>query len=263
MENESDEKPKVTKYQFFFETPLYEFIGYGDLEKDIFKGEVDAYSAKNGIDTTYSIYSQRVDSYSSDSFYNYYRITLTCKRKGNDRLNFLISITEEGITKVGQDPSLADIQFARIGKKYDKLLSGNDLKEFKKAIGLAAYGVGAGSFVYLRRIFEKLIFDTFQTNKEKFNIKEEDFRSIRMVDKVDLLKNFLPEQLLDMKEAYSILSKGVHELSEEDCLKYFSVLKLSIELMLEEQIEKKKEQDRQKQIKSALKNIAHSLATKD
>ena len=40
-------------------------------------------------------------------------------------------------------------------KQYDKELRKPDLKEFTRAIGLAANGVGIGSFVYLRRIFER------------------------------------------------------------------------------------------------------------
>ncbi len=39
---------------------------------------------------------------------------------------------------------------------------------------------------------------------------------------------------------YSILSKGIHELSEEECLQYFKLMKIGIELILDEQLEEKK-----------------------
>ena len=41
------------------------------------------------------------------------------------------------------------------------------MREFTKAIGLAANGVGIGSFVYLRRIFENLVFQAFDEAKKE------------------------------------------------------------------------------------------------
>ena len=35
----------------------------------------------------------------------------------------------------------------------------------------------------------------------------------------------------------TFLSKGIHELSEQDCLKHFSTLRLGIELILDEALE--------------------------
>ena len=42
--------------------------------------------------------------------------------------------------------------------KYKAVL-GTQYREFSKAIGLFAHGIGIGSFVYLRRIIENLVFD--------------------------------------------------------------------------------------------------------
>ncbi|MDO8659407.1 MAG: hypothetical protein Q7K54_02285 [Candidatus Parcubacteria bacterium] len=250
----------IDKHKFYFETPLYELIKFAEIEGKIFEGDVDAYSAKNKFDTTYSIDSDRMGNYVSSNFYFFYQVALTCKRRGsNDVLKFFIYTNDEGVMKVGQEPSLADIQFAEIGKKYDKYLSRDELKEFKKAIGLASYGVGAGSFVYLRRIFENLINQTYKKYKEKVTLDGKDFKTLRMVDKIELLKNFLPTQLVDMKTSYSILSLGVHELSEEDCLKYFPVLKLSIELILEEQIELESKKIRDKEVRDALQEITQNI----
>uniref|UniRef100_UPI00196A02CC hypothetical protein n=1 Tax=Fundidesulfovibrio putealis TaxID=270496 RepID=UPI00196A02CC len=62
---------------------------------------------------------------------------------------------EYHVVKVGQYPGLADFYLPQISK-YRKML-GNHYGEFSKAIGLMAHGVGIGSFVYLRRIIEKLV----------------------------------------------------------------------------------------------------------
>ncbi len=255
------EKKKITKHDFYFEIPLYEAIKVKELD-GIFSGEVDAYSAKNGIDTTYKISYAKVNGPYDSDFNDFYKIALTCKRKENDVLRFLIHVADGIVTKVGQSPSLADVQFAELGKKYDRQLERQDLQEFKKAIGLAAHGVGAGSIVYLRRIFENLIFKAFSENKSEVGLDEKEFRLKRMDEKIELLRSYLPPQLIEMKSIYSILSLGVHELSEQQCLKYFPALKLSIELILEAQIKKDEEDKRNKEVKQAIMNISQDLSKK-
>ncbi len=121
------ELPKVTKHDFYFEMPLYEVLYESQLGKSIFSGEVDAFSARNGIDTTYKISARRASSNSWEPFYHYQLVTLECKRKNNDALCFVVfeaEINGEVVyIKVGQWLSLVEIQFAEIGKKYDKFLS--------------------------------------------------------------------------------------------------------------------------------------------
>lgn len=256
MDNKEQQKieEKVSKHEFYFETPLYNIIKVSKLEDDLFEGDVDAYNSASGFDTTYEIYSSRID-YNDNDYKGFYTVTLTCKRKGEDKLRFFVFKNSEIVIKLGQYPSLADVQFAEIGKKYNQFLSEQELKDFKKAIGLAAHGYGAGSFVYLRRIFENLINKTFKTNKSTIKTSEDDFRKMWMVNKVELLRDYLPSQLLEMKSVYKILSKGVHELSEQECLKYFPALKLSIELILEQKIEIEAKRKRDKEVKRQLEKI--------
>ena len=109
-----------------------------------------------------------------------------------------------------------------------------DGKEFHRAIGLAAHGVGVGSFVYLRRVFERLIHGRFEEFKVAEGWKDEQFRGIRMEDKIALLKDRLPEFLVQNRKIYSILSKGLHELDETACLNWFEVMKQSIIIILED-----------------------------
>lgn len=260
---EKSTKQEISKHEFYFETPLYEIIKNETLEENIFDGDVDAYSAQNSIDTTFTISYDRVDGQYESNYESFYKVKLTCKRKGNDTLRFFLIRTKEWTVKVGQFPSLADIQFAEVGKKYDKLLNKEGMKEFKRAIGLAAHGVGAGSFVYLRRIFEKLIIQTFAENKAKLDIPEKDFIQKRMVEKVEILKKQLPSQLVEMKQIYAILSKGVHELEEQECLQYFPVLKLSIELILEQKIEIETKNKRDVEVKKQVESISKTLKSAD
>ncbi len=252
----------ITKHQFYFDTPLYEFISLDEIEKNFMSGDVDGYNSISGFDTTFTIDSAPLGDNNWNVFYGFRGIKLTCKRKGNDVIRFLVIKGQDFVMKAGQYPSLADIQFAEIGKKYDKILDQTSLFEFKRAIGLAAHGTGVGSFVYLRRIFEKLIFQTFDNNKHALGVEEKDFNLKRMEDKVGLLKGYLPSQLVEMKSIYSILSKGIHELTEEECLAYFGPMKLSIELILDQKIEMDLKEKRDKKVKEEIQNIHQKLGNK-
>jgi hypothetical protein len=162
-----------------------------------------------------------------------------------------LSTDHDTVTKIGQYPSLADLNSDKI-KKYRKIL-GDKYKEFSKAVGLASHGVGIGSFVYLRRIFENLIEEAHQESIKTNSWNEDDYQKSRMDDKIILLKDYLPEFLVNNKILYSILSKGIHELSEGECLKYFGSIKLGIELILDEKLEKL---DREAKIKAVEKSIS-------
>lgn len=255
--SEDIELPKVDRHQFFFETPLYEFIERKSFGvKEMLSGDVDAYNSSSGFETTYTITARQIDEF---VFENFYKVSLTCKRNGKDVIRFIVFYNGKILGKIGQWPSLADIQFAEIGKKYDNFMSRSDLQEFKKAIGLAAHGVGAGSFVYLRRIFENLIREAFETNKASLSITETDFQKKRMSEKVELLNTFLPSQLVDMKDIYSVLSNGVHELSEEECLAFFPAMKLSIELILEQKIEMEIKAKRDDAVRKQIASISSQI----
>lgn len=262
------EKDEITNHQFYFETPLYEVVELDGLEDGFLSQDVDAYSAKNNTDTTYSIVKEGVDvwsvwdkSISGRVECGFYLVKLECKRKENDVIRFIIYKDDKIVLKIGQWPSLADLQFSELDKKYNKVLDNENLKNLKKAIGLVAHGTGAGSFVYLRRIFENLIFEAFNAYKDNLSVVN-DFKTMRMEDKIELLKEYLPSQLIEMKSVYGILSKGVHELSEEDCLKYFVPIKLSIILILDQKIEEKKKAEKDAEVKKTLQTIQQSLNTK-
>src|ERR1700722_17659646 len=132
-ENTNPETNIMSKHDFYFETPLYEIVSLSELEKGVFGGDVDAYSSQNNSETTYSVYTQEIDTWiNSHVTIGFYLIKLTCKRKQNDILRFTVYRDREIVLKIGQYPSLADLQFAEIGKKYDKVLPEEDLKNLKK-----------------------------------------------------------------------------------------------------------------------------------
>lgn len=67
-----------------------------------------------------------------------------------------------------------------------------------------------------------------------------------------MLAHRLPEFLVENKSMYGILSKGIHELSEQECLEAFPIVKLGIEIILDANLE---ETARKKKITDAKKKI--------
>lgn len=167
--------------------------------------------------------------------------------------------------KVGQFPSVADFQIQDI-KKYKNLLTKEKLREFAKAIGLAANGVGIGSFVYLRRIFEDLISEAYSLALKDQKIDADSFVKERMDKKIVVLKDYLPEFLFQNRSLYSILSVGIHSLSEEDCLMHFDAVKVGIELILDEKLEQlnkaKKLKEANQKIEAITQKIKRDITTR-
>lgn len=62
----------------------------------------------------------------------------------------------------------------------------------------------------------------------------------------------LPDFLVSNIKIYSILSKGIHELDEEECKKSFPILRQAIEMILDQQIEEKEQEVKRKIISDAL-----------
>jgi len=74
------------------------------------------------------------------------KLTITCARTESHSVQFVFRLENMELQKIGQFPSLADIAIDE-SKTYRTVLTPEDSSEFHKAIGLAAHGVGIGSFV--------------------------------------------------------------------------------------------------------------------
>lgn len=103
-----------------------------------------------------------------------FNVTISCARCSLS-YKYYFMVTDEEIMKIGQFPSIADISNAETAE-YRKMMTQQDASEFYKAVGLAAHGVGIGSYAYLRRIFERLIYNCFETHKDAEGWVEEEFQ---------------------------------------------------------------------------------------
>lgn len=195
----------------------------------------------------------------------------TCSRNERHIQHFVLlarSFFEEGddkirriqtvLSKVGQFPSMGDLEGPEL-KRYAAVLGKGQLGELRRAVGLAAHGIGIGSFVYLRRILEVLVEEAHIAAKADNEWSEDAYSRERMAGRIRMLRDHLPTFLSENANVYSILSKGVHELSENDCLAHFSTLRISVELILDERLERKERDSKAKAAALALaKIVTHS-----
>ena len=274
---------ELTIDKFLFDFPLYHKVDkedFDNLSESLSKEDediaIEGYnSIKNSQSTFYLLKGLGdelvcdFDSYGNPHNGGYYTfiqeqfdkigvktIRIVCKRYGDEMAILVFHNPKESVLmKVGQYPSMADVHIGKV-RQYNKVLEKSLVREFTKAIGLAANGVGIGAYVYLRRIFERLIIDAANIAKENENLDIEQFERLRMDEKIKSLRNYLPPFIADHQSVYGILSKGIHELSEEECLEYFDIMRNSIELILDQRIEMHKKQRKQKEIEKQLSVIS-------
>lgn len=262
----------LTLRDFFFNTPIYFPITIDNSNHDIFLQIIDktkskdfvGYNPYEKIESTFSVTTDLIHQIRGLNFAEdggFETVRIKCKRTDVEFWYYILWQPEKRLlTKVGQYPSVADFHISEI-KQYSKLISNEKLREFTRAIGLAANGVGIGSFVYLRRIFEHLITEAFNKAKTDGALTEADFQKARMDEKIDLLHSYLPTFLVDNKAMYSILSLGIHELDEQTCLAHFDTLRVGIEIILDEKLDEFRKKEKVELAKQKLSTLKGQIKT--
>ena len=187
----------------------------------------------------------------------YFDIEVSCQRDGTHKYLFCFLYDGLHLTKYGQHPSMEDIAGADI-RKYATLLRDGYFGELKRATGLASHGIGIGAFVYLRRIFERLILDHREAVAQAGK-PIDGFDVLRMDEKIGALKDELPEALVKNKAAYRILSVGIHELDEETCKRYFPVVRAAIIQILEQDFQRRESEQVAAALESEIARISGDL----
>jgi hypothetical protein len=190
----------------------------------------------------------------------FFEVELKCQRCRRQYV-YYFDLDGGSLQKVGQSPSLEDIAGADI-EKYRKQLKGGAFAELRRAGGLISHGIGIGAFVYLRRIFERLITEHYKAHCEKKG-PVEGFDAMRMDDKIAALSDVLPESLVKHRKAYSILSKGLHELEEDECKAFYPPLRAAIIKMLEDDWVIRQRRDADEALEREMQRISETLAARD
>jgi hypothetical protein len=253
---------------FCLNIPLYSSFSFDetDLPKlvdiEFYKGHLDCYCFECKQPSVFNPevherYGRSFDYYAKRQNEVIERLFF-CSRDNSHELNFYFRLHKKTVSKIGQNPSIADLATYEI-RKYMKVLGKERYAELSRAVGLISHGVGIGSFVYLRRIIEHLIEEAHQTKVYSDGWNEEEYTRSRMDGKIEMLKSTLPDFLVTNKSIYSILSKGIHELEEQECLNSFHIVKVGIELILDEKLEELQRKDKIKQAEKEIAKLTQKL----
>lgn len=254
--------PAPTPEQFYIEFPLYEPFTFSQAQNaegwkiQNFQGAMDAFCPGCSAHSIFSRSLSRIE-YGDDTWIgnHFFHVNFTCSRNKDHTLYFLFKVEGRTMQKVGQFPSLATLNLHDV-RKYSGILKKSAFQELTKAIGLAAHGIGIGSFVYLRRIFEGLVEDAHEVAKKNSGWNESSYLKARMDEKIRLLNGLLPAFLVDNRTMYGILSKGIHELSEKECLAVFPVVKAGIEIILDAKLAEAAQRKKLEAATKAIQNLA-------
>lgn len=260
----------LTLSKFFFDIPIYTPVEINEGNSTVFKRiiecqskeEFEGYNPWKQVESTFIVTTDLIPH--NDSFVRnggYGTVKIKCKRT-DDVFSYYIlwNPNTSHLIKVGQHPSVADFHISEI-KQYKKLIPNEKLKEFTRAIGLAANGVGIGSFVYLRRIFEHLIYEAYQQFLTDGTVTEVQYNRARMDQKIELLSSHLPSFLVENKSIYSVLSLVIHELDENTCLAHFDTLRVGIEIILDEKLDELKKKEKIEEAKKKLSQLHTQTST--
>ena len=181
-----------------------------------------------------------------------------CAMDDTHHMDYIVLTEGNKMKKIGQYPSVADLSYPEL-KEYRKVMSEEDARELRKAVGLFASGIGVGSYVYLRRIFERIISKASEKALSDGKIIETEFNKAKVEEKVKMISDYLPKSLVSNSYCYGIISKGIHMLSEEECLKYFPVMESFILMILRQWEQIRREEEEAKKLSAALNVISSQL----
>lgn len=166
-------------------------------------------------------------------------------------------VNDATIMKVGQYPSIYELNEEINNKSFIKMLGDEYAGYYKNACSLYSFNTCIGAIIYLRRIFEKILFDTYSEHQEKLDISLDDFKKLRMEEKLKTIQNYLPDILFEQgfNVIYTKISDGVHNLSEDECQQIFPILKNAIEEILIDKLEMKEKQKRRSELSNKISNL--------
>ncbi|KHS88642.1 hypothetical protein RC86_16670 [Pectobacterium brasiliense] len=260
-----------TPNEFFLSVAMYETYKWDDtifdkvLDLCKFQGAIDTYCVECKDRSLFVVnypdhWASRADFRTKLQDPYILVVQAKCSRVKQHIACYVFRVYEkDGVTKIGQYPSAADAAKQDL-KKYRKVLNEEHQKGYTKALGLFSHGVGAGSIVYLRKIFEHLIEEAHQEASKDgawMSAHGERYLRLKMANKVKVLKDFLPSDLVQHPKLYGFLSQGLHNCPEEECLKLFPMLRLAIEFILSQKLERLDK----KQRREALEKLLNSTQT--
>jgi hypothetical protein len=193
-----------------------------------------------------------------------------CAACGKFERTFLLRFNDDmtSVEKIGQFPRWS----TEIGKPLQNIL-GDYKNIYRKGLDCEAESYGIGAYAYYRRIIELVIGKLIETLKDSLSEEERATyidaleatqRNIVAKEKIELIKDMLPgflrpDNCNPLAALHDILSEGIHDLSEEECLEYAKTIRTILEFLVD-QIENHK--NIQKGIKESMKKLLNKKSEK-
>ncbi len=172
-------------------------------------------------------------------------VNYTCNYCNKCERVYFVKFDEDGcgVMKVGQFPPW-DISVPKnLSDRFP-----NHLETFKKGLISESQGFGIGAFGYYRRIVELTIDELLASVSDLLRGDEKDRygdalekakQTIVAQDKIDLVKDLLPSSLRPagmnpLSILHSTLSRGLHSLSDEECLASAEAVRVALVSLVNE-----------------------------
>lgn len=179
----------------------------------------------------------------------------------NHSISYVLLRAGDRITKIGQMPSLADVAFAEL-KEVGKGLDAIDRKELGRALGLFSHDAPLGAFVYLRRVFERMILRAHGRHVSAGHPAIEGFADLPMDKRIREIRDQLPPRVVQHSQVFQVLSKGIHELSDEEARDLFPLVKTIIFQMLGDEERHRLAAEQDAATEAAFSSVLQRLAAK-
>jgi hypothetical protein len=164
------------------------------------------------------------------------------------------------LTKVGQWPSLLDFRLHEIAE-VEAAFSNSLAREWRRSLVTAAHGFNVAACVHLRRVFEGLLLevrDQVDSGVHK-GADWPEFDRGRTGDRIRLVASELPPLIVQHPDIYGLLSKGVHELTEEECAREMPILQRAMRVAAQQRLDARTRADEAVQIRSLLADASARL----
>ncbi|MGI6278649.1 MAG: hypothetical protein ACOYJ8_02495 [Patescibacteria group bacterium] len=166
--------------------------------------------------------------------------------------------------KVGQYPAWS----IEMDKELEEIL-GDHAEYYKRGLICESQSYGIGAYAYFRRVTEDVVDDLLELildlveedEQEKYKEKLEEAKKEKVAEKkINLVKDLLPKSLQvegvnPLKELYRVLSKGVHNKTDEECMEKAEAIRGILVFLVNQVIRTKKDK---KSFTEGMKKILNS-----
>lgn len=157
------------------------------------------------------------------------------------------------VVKVGQYPAWS----IEMDKELEKILGEHSehSEYYRRGLVCESQGYGIGAYAYFRRITENIIDELLESildlveedEKEQYREKLKQVKKEKIAEKkINLVKDLLPKSLQvdgmnPLKELYRVLSQGIHDETDEECMEKSEVIRGILVFLVNQVIRTKKD----------------------